>query len=370
MRVLSVQQLQPGTKLAQDVTTNPGGPPLLRAGVVVNERFRRALIAAGITTVWVEDALSEGIAPTKVISEETRRQTTAAVTNALAGARTAMAKGTGLPDKAVEELTAAASAIVDEVLASPEAALHLADMMGADQYLLQHVVDVCSLGVLIAGRIFREDGWVDPQGRRRHDGFETRLSKLGLGLLLHDIGKLAVPPEVLNKPERLDDAEWAQIRRHPELGAEMLGQDASYLVKAVVRHHHERWDGQGYPDRLEGDAIHHFARIAAVADVYDAITSERVYKRAAAPDVGYALITRDRGTAFDPDVVAAFTRVVVPFPVGYEVLLTDGRTGLVSAVDLADPLRPTVRIPLGGGRYEEVEDAEPASAAALVGAAA
>ncbi len=367
MRVLPVDRLEPGMVLAVDVATRPNGPPLLRTGVALDERYRRALVTAGVTTVWVEDGLGEGVAPLPAVDEATRLQATTAVASALADVRSAAATGKPLADRAVEELTRAAGAIVEQVLALPTAALHLADMVAADGYLLQHAVDVCTLGVLLADRATRAAGWRDASGRVHRDGHEARMTQLGLGLLLHDIGKLVVPSSVLDKPGPLDEDEWALVRRHPELGAEMLGPDASYLVRAVVRHHHERWDGRGYPDGLSGEAIHRFARFAAVADVYDAVTSERVYKRAAPPDVGYALVAGDSGRAFDPEVVAAFTHVVVPYPVGHEVLLADGRTGLVSAVDLAAPLRPTVRVALGGGRFEEVAGAEPASAAALAG---
>ncbi len=361
MRLSPVAALEPGTTLARDVSATTTGPPLLRAGVRLGERYLAALRAAGVRAVWIEDALGEGLAPATLLQEETRRHASEAVGRALAS----LAQGHAVSDEGVAELTAAAGAIVDEVLAAPESAVHLADMMGADQYLLQHVVDVTALGVLVARRRFRQEGWVDARGRRRIDDWEARLGKLGLGLLLHDLGKLRVPRAVLDKPGALDAAEWAEIRRHPELGVAMLGDDVSFLVKGVVRQHHERWDGGGYPDGLAGEQIHQFARVAAVADVFDAVTSERVYRHAAPPWVGWGIVAGDRGAAFDPVVVGDFCRVVVPFPVGYEIALADGRTGVVSAVDPGDPLRPTVRVAGPGGAIDEVAHAEPAAAAEL-----
>jgi len=142
------------------------------------------------------------------------------------------------------------------------------------------------------------------------------------------------------------------------VGCDMLGEDISFLVKAVVRHHHERWDGNGYPDKLAADRIHQFARIASVADVYDAVTSERSYKSAAPPHVGVEVIQGGTGTAFDPEVVKVFNKVVVPYPPGYEVDLADGRRGVVLDVDLDEPFRPKVRVKNDDGSVEEIERAE------------
>jgi HD-GYP domain-containing protein (c-di-GMP phosphodiesterase class II) len=308
--------------------------------------------------VWVDDELSEGIVPQTVITDETRRKTAGAVGSALNEARSALTKGKGLSDSALSDLSDVADLVSQEVQNTPDVALHLADMMGADQYLLQHVVDVTALGVLLARRAFHDHGWVDFTGRRRFDGVESRLQKIGLGLLLHDIGKLIVPKDVLDKPGRLTEEEWAVMRRHPVVGCDMLGDDASFLVRAVVRHHHERWDGKGYPDRLAGNRIHQFARIAAVADVYDAVTSERVYKPAAPPHVGVEIVQTGAGTHFDPEVVGVFSKVVMPYPPGYEVDLADGRRAVVIDVDVDQPFRPHVRVRNDDGSVEEIERAE------------
>jgi HD-GYP domain-containing protein (c-di-GMP phosphodiesterase class II) len=362
MRLVNVSQIEPGAVLAQDVHAGQSGIPLLRRGVSISDRFKRALSENGITSVWVDDGLSDGINPVTIVTDETRRKTAGAVGNALVDAKEAMSKGKGLSDNALADLSAMAELITEEVQNTPDVALHLADMMGADQYLLQHVVDVTALGVLLARRTFADHGWVDFTGRRRFDGVESRLQKIGLGLLLHDIGKLAIPKAVLDKPGKLDEAEWEIMRRHPVVGCDMLGDDASFLVRAVVRHHHERLDGKGYPDGLAGDRIHQFARISSVADVYDAVTSERVYKSAAPPSIGVDVIERGSGTAFDPEVVAVFKKVVMPYPPGYEVDLADGRRAVVVEVDVEEPYRPHVRIRNDDGSVEEIERAELAGA--------
>ena len=358
MRLVSLESLEVGSPLAQDIfATGHGDIPLLRRGVSVTERYKSALAASGIMAVWVEDELGDGIIPQTVVTDDTRRKASEAVGTALSEAKSALQSGKGLSDNALSDLSDVASIVTDEVMNLPDAALHLADMMGADQYLLQHVIDVTALGVVLARRTFHDHGWIDFTGRRRFDGIEGRLSKIALGLLLHDIGKLSIPPEILNKPGKLDEGEWAVMRKHPVVGTEMLGEDISFLVKAVVRHHHERFDGGGYPDKLAGDKIHQFARIASVADVYDAVTSERSYKSAAPPHVGVRIIEEGSGTAFDPQVVKVFSRIVVPYPPGYEVDLADGRRGVVLDVDLDEVYRPLVRVRNDDGSVEEIERA-------------
>src|SRR4051812_9134365 len=197
-------------------------------------------------------------------------------------------------------------------------------------------------------------GWRDFRGARRSDGVEQRLLKLGLGLLVHDVGKLAIPPEILAKPGRLSEIEMALVRTHPEAGAELLSESSvSPLVRAVIREHHERCDGSGYPRGLHGEQIHQLARIAAVADVYDAVTSERPYHSAQSPRAGVEIIRAGAGSQFDPDVVDIFLSLVSPYPVGSEVTLCDGSVAVVAD---ATPPHLLVRVPdLGGFRELRID---------------
>jgi putative nucleotidyltransferase with HDIG domain len=130
------------------------------------------------------------------------------------------------------------------------------------------------------------------------------------GFLLHDIGKVAVPDAILHKPEPLTPEEQALMRRHPVIGWEIL-QDIGFLdeAKLVVRHHHERWDGQGYPDGLAGEEIPLSARVFAVADALDALTTERPYRPATPLEEARAAIARGAGAHFDPRVVDALARI-------------------------------------------------------------
>lgn len=140
----------------------------------------------------------------------------------------------------------------------------------------------------------------------------TALQDLEWGAMVHDVGKIGIPDAILRKPGPLDEAEWAIMKTHPEIGTRML-ESIPFLrgTLPVVRHHHERWDGTGYPDRLQGEEIPMAARIFKVADVFDALISARPYKGALDPQTAAEVIFEGSGTQFDPVVVEAF-RAVLP----------------------------------------------------------
>lgn len=137
----------------------------------------------------------------------------------------------------------------------------------------------------------------------------SQIEQLHYGSILHDIGKIHIPESVLKKPGPLSEAEWADMRKHPLIGAEMV-KDIPYLAPAipVIRSHHERWDGTGYPDGLAGEDIPLVARIVTVADSLDAMSTSRPYQQALTPDQAYEEILRNSGTLYDPSVVRAFQR--------------------------------------------------------------
>ncbi len=167
---------------------------------------------------------------------------------------------------------------------------------------------------------------------------------LGLAGLLHDIGKSQVPVEVLDKPGPLDDAEWSTVVTHPERGHAILKRipDVSPIVLDVCAHHHERLDGSGYPNRLQGEQISLASRIAAICDVYDALTSRRAYKDSRPPADAFAWMLKTRGH-FDPALLRRFRALIGMFPAGTLVRLQRGRLGVVLNEPAADAICPRVR---------------------------
>jgi HD-GYP domain-containing protein (c-di-GMP phosphodiesterase class II) len=354
VRLIPSRKIRDGVELARDIVAGPPGTaPLLRAGVKLSARYAELLPRAGVGSVWIEDDLGAEIDVVEPLSIETRAKVHKATGEAITAAGAALRSGSGMPSAIVESLNDVAGAMVDDLLDCPDAALALDDLSAFDDYTHRHSVQVAVLGLLIARRTWATDGWTDFRGRRRHDRLEERLRKLGLGLLVHDVGKLAVPPEILNKPGRLTDEEMAIMKTHAHAGVELLRPaDLSPIAVSVVRDHHERIDGSGYPECLHGTQVQEFPRIAAVADVYDAVTSERVYKPAAPPHVGVRVIRDGTGTQFCPSIVRHFRAVVMPYPVGHEIRLPDGRAAVVAAVDIASPDIPTVRV-MGAAGVEE-----------------
>jgi len=287
MRLIALSRADDGVEIARDVRTgNPGELPLLRAGTRLSGVYRERLLAMGLRAIWIEDGFSEATGPLPPLEDQAREEAERRVGSVIVEATDAFRSGRPLPGMATDQLHEVARTIAMQVSALPEAAYALADLASADAYTHRHSVQVAVLGLMLAERHWRRWGWIDWQGQRRFDRLEDRLTRLGLGLIVHDIGKLAVPDEVLNKPGRLDEDEWALMHAHPEAGVAMLEPSGvSPLSLDVVRSHHERLDGSGYPRGLSGAQLHQFARIAGIADTYDAIVSERVYQPGRSPHV-------------------------------------------------------------------------------------
>ena len=169
--------------------------------------------------------------------------------------------GTLLPPEILVELTDVAGRIVDEVVEIGDDAF-VTNGAAPAAYNVEHPIDATVIGVLVGRRLVPEES----------------LEELGTGLFLQDIGKLALPPTLVHKPGPLTPAEWDLMMQHPLLGLAFLRDDSiPARAKSVVRSHHERWDGSGYPSGLVGEETPLFSRIAAVADVFDAVTSERYH---------------------------------------------------------------------------------------------
>jgi putative nucleotidyltransferase with HDIG domain len=179
-------------------------------------------------------------------------------------------------------------------LSTVESLAHAID--AKDSVTHSHIRRVQSLALILAKRVGLKD--------------EAQLKALEAAALLHDIGKLAVPEHILNKPGRLTAAEFEKMKTHAPIGAEILAEvNFPYPVVPIVRHHHENWDGSGYPDGISGTDIPIGARILSIIDCYDALTSDRPYRRALPPAAAFAIIRERRATMYDPALVDAFERI-------------------------------------------------------------
>lgn len=211
------------------------------------------------------------------------------------------------------------------------ALLSLARLKNKDDYTYLHSVAVCALMIAL-GRQLGIEG--------------DTLRELGVAGLLHDVGKMMIPDEVLNKPGRLTDEEFEIVRNHPLQGWEMLKMSPGVNATAldVCLHHHERIDGTGYPDRLSGEALTLFARMGAVCDVYDAITSDRCYKQGWTPGESIRKMVEWKDGHFDDRVFQAFVKTVGIYPAGSLVKLRSGRLGVVTDQTEKSLLTPLVKV--------------------------
>jgi HD-GYP domain-containing protein (c-di-GMP phosphodiesterase class II) len=235
--------------------------------------------------------------------------------------------------------------LVEDVAASVErnagALVSLARLKNKDDYTYMHSVAVCALMVAL-GRQLGMD--------------EAKCREAGLAGLVHDVGKALMPPEVLGKPGKLTEEEWRIMRSHPERGHQLLEESGTAGAAAldVALHHHERIDGRGYPHRLAGDALSEVARMGAICDVYDAITSNRPYKAGWDPAESLARMASWTGH-FDAGMFAAFVHSLGIYPTGSVVKLESGRLAIVAEQNAGALLTPVVVVFGTAGSHRPLE---------------
>ncbi len=228
----------------------------------------------------------------------------------------------------------AAAPLVEEisnsVLRNPGALISLARLKTADDYTFMHSVAVCALMIALARKLGLD---------------EQQTRDAGMAGLLHDLGKAMIPMEILNKPGKLTDEEFDLVKTHPEEGHKLLlgGIGISEMTRDVCLHHHEKIDGSGYPKRLNGETMSLFAKMGAVCDVYDAVTSNRPYKAGWDPAESIKRMAEWKGH-FDPVVFQAFVKSLGIYPIGSFIRLESGKLGVVIEQGEQSLLKPKVRV--------------------------
>ncbi len=282
----------------------------------------------GYQGLYIEDEISEGLEIDDVISNDLRVQTRKELQQLFFNMENNITTGA---KKRIRSITSLAKEIVDEILCNRHAMINLVDLRTFDDYTYCHSLNVTVLAVVLGTAL-----------RLRRD----TIYELAIGALIHDTGKMFVGKEILNKPSKLNDEEFAQIKKHSELGFDYLcdNPDIPDSAKIATLQHHEQFNGNGYPHGLSGKKIHQFGRIISVADVYDALTSDRPYRKAMLPSDALEYIMGGYNTMFDPDIVKVLTKKVAPYPIGTCVRLSSGELGIVIRNYEDTSLRPVVKL--------------------------
>jgi len=230
------------------------------------------------------------------------------------------------------DIRSTAQSVLDSLQRNERALLSLLQLQTRDAYTFTHSVNCCVLSIIIAQRV----------------GLSNRVLPISVGALLHDIGKMHLPSSIIRKSDILTPKEWDRIYRHPALGVEIVrrlgGGDSRFCSLEGIAHHHERLDGSGYPRNLNGDSIALEGRIVAVADVYDAMTSDRTYREAISAPSAAQWIHENAGVLFDPACVDALIDSVGVFPIGSLVRLNTGAFAIVVKGNRHRPLRPIILV--------------------------
>ena len=341
-----VNQLQPGMYVLA-IASQTGAMEIAQTGLVTNRQQVDALIRRGVLTVRVDLARSKlpGIgqvgSPSPSHNAGSARPAGSGEGRALKSRRLYQ-EARELQGKFIRHLkagepiditplAAVAEEMVDTMFTHGDAMLCLARIRAKDAYLMEHSMNVA---ILLAnfGRYLGLDRSV--------------LKELTLGGLLHDVGKIMTPDEVLNKPGKLTDEEFGVMRQHVVHSYDILSNTAGITptMLEVAANHHERLDGTGYPQRLKGEQLSLYTRMSGIVDVYDAVTADRVYKQGMQPTQAFRVLLKGIDQHFDAELVTKFIKCMGVYPVGTLVQLSNQRLAVVMQRNEQQPLKPLVKV--------------------------
>ncbi len=313
MRYVKLEDTRPGMQLAYGLYDS-SGRTLVSQNALLTQNYIDKLKEYGFGGVYITDELSKDIHVEATITPALR-------TEGLMCVR----------ESNIDKCQKIASKIVEEILTRGKLTLDLTDLRSFDDYTYAHSVNVAVISCVIGFGLKLN---------------EENLQDLVTAALLHDLGKLSIPQEILNKPGRLTQEEYQIMKSHPLLSYEMIKErwDLSAQIKIAVLYHHENVDGSGYPEGLEGIEQTLFTRILHVADVYDALVSRRPYKEPYSPYEASEYLMGGSGIMFDRHVVATLLKYVPLYPKGKQISLSDGRIGIIMDNSDYHNLRPVVKL--------------------------
>jgi HD-GYP domain-containing protein (c-di-GMP phosphodiesterase class II) len=330
VRLMSLSRCKEGTELAKSIYDN-NGLVLLAEGYKLTDKVISRLRLLGIFAVYVKDKYSDGLIEDFGISHELKQRSLVEIKTSFTSLKSNLKLTGRINPKILKSFQNICDDVLAELLSNKKTLNLMTSVQIYDNYLYNHSFNVMVYTLQLAINA----------GVRSKD-----LNVLGTSGLLHDIGKMVIPIEILNKPGRLTEEEFQLIQTHTSEGYEYLKNqpDIPIVAARCAFEHHEKIDGTGYPRGLKGKDIHPFAKIMAVADVFDAVTSSRSYRPAMLPHKGFEILYGGSGTHFEPELVQIFKKSVIMYPVGITVTLSTGETGFVVKNNNNFPERPIIRV--------------------------
>ncbi len=328
MRKIPIKHLKPGMILGKNLYDRHSSLLLAKGNRMGNYEINR-IKDYRYQAVYIADQDNDDIeffVNTEDINDELRNQAVSSVKELFS-----MANSQFFSKKLITNVKQTLDNIINEITLNKNATYTMTDLKLFDDYTYYHSVNVTIIATII--------------------GVSIKLSKamlyeLAVGALMHDIGKIFVPKEILLKQNSLTPGEFSLIKDHSRKGYEYLIEMDEFSPESslVALTHHEKYNGNGYPDGISGIDIPLFGRILAVADVFDALVSDRPYRKALLPSEAIEHISGSSGQHFDPDIIDIFLEKISPYPVGSYVMLSNGQKGVVVENQPKYGLRPKVKI--------------------------
>ncbi|HPZ39396.1 MAG: HD-GYP domain-containing protein [Atribacterota bacterium] len=320
---IPVDELKPGMKVGYPILREDGSI-LLNQGVALTPGYIKRLRELGFNSIFVEDELFADIKIEEPLRIETKRKAQKVLFETVKKLQRGSKFSYEKVAKVLEE-------VMEEILNYPGTVFYLVQIRQCSDSIFSHSVSVGVISLLLGHYLSLDMDY---------------LKKLGLGALLHDLGKIRFPPQLLEEREKITEDDKKLISLHPIWSREIIQMQPGYdfLVSLIALQHHERMDGSGYPYGLIGEDIHFLSRICACADVYDALTVDRPYRKRFSYAEALEYLMGNSHSLFDLQVVTTMVRHIAPYPVGEVVKLTSGETAVVIKLNEGLPIRPVVRV--------------------------
>lgn len=341
MRFVPINCIKEGSYLAKTIYDNEGRVLLARDIQLTNSLLKRVQ-QIGILSLYINDEYSQNEIE-DVIKPEIKQKAISTIKSTFEALQkhneSLIRSSRNINDKLIqakkhESLNAAIEAakqILNDISGQRNIMINLVDVKSMDNYTYQHSVNVAVLSLILGIHL----------NLNRYE-----LHDLCIGAMLHDIGKVLVPKEIVQKKGQLTPQEFEMIQEHTLKGYNYIknSPELSAPARIVVLQHHEKVNGLGYPERRKSSDIYKLSKIVAIADVYDALTSDRPYRHAMSPSEALEFIMANGGTHFDYEMVKVFSKIIVPYPEGTLVRLSTSDVAVVEKTNIEFPLRPQVRI--------------------------